>query len=353
MATDAQLAANFENAKKSSGPKTAPGKRISSGNSTKHGLSGRAIVADDDRADPVRRDEIRRRRDRWDAELPRSVPDRAAAIEHLVALSLRIDDCMRAYEALFADGAEEARGDWEHSREVEAAALAEGLARRPERVVRQLASTKQGVELLLGRWEALGKSLELGSWDESDSAMALDLLGVAPALRKPGQTALDAPAGSDAPAHVRSVIAAEVARLRGRLETVLVASDARARGEAGSARAVLLSKPAALILRYEREATRRFRRALQDAYATRDDATELAPGPVPDPSPARPSSVEPEPEPEAVPVAADADWDWDEEEIEVESGPAPEPAASSAAAPSRLNRRARRARAARLRRLGL
>jgi hypothetical protein len=40
MATDKQIAANRANAKRSTGPKTAAGKRRSSGNAYRHGLSG-------------------------------------------------------------------------------------------------------------------------------------------------------------------------------------------------------------------------------------------------------------------------------------------------------------------------
>src|SRR5262249_43971172 len=153
---------------------------------------------------------------------------------------LRLDDCMQAYEALLVEQVQSAQGDWEHHREVEAAELAEGLARRPGRVARQLAGTKQGAELLLGRWDSLRQARELGSWDEAARAAALDPLGVDRAFRKPGQTALDTPEGSDATAHVRGVIESEAERLRDRLEAVLVASDARDRDRAEAGRSVLL-----------------------------------------------------------------------------------------------------------------
>src|SRR5947209_1652390 len=82
---------------------------------------------------------------------------------------------------------------------------AEGLRRRPGQAAARLGETKQGAELMLGRWESLRKSLDRGTWDESDRSSALDLLGVDRAFRKPGQTILDAPEGSDATACVRAV----------------------------------------------------------------------------------------------------------------------------------------------------
>jgi hypothetical protein len=50
MATDAQIAANQANSKRSSGPRTENGKASSARNATRHGLSGHIfVVADDER----------------------------------------------------------------------------------------------------------------------------------------------------------------------------------------------------------------------------------------------------------------------------------------------------------------
>jgi hypothetical protein len=46
MASSAQLRANRSNAKKSSGPKTAGGRRVSSRNATRHGITGEAKESD-------------------------------------------------------------------------------------------------------------------------------------------------------------------------------------------------------------------------------------------------------------------------------------------------------------------
>src|SRR5262249_10872769 len=71
-----------------------------------------------------------------------------------------------------------------------AAELATRLPRRPEVVSWQLQETLQGVELLIGRWEVLGKSLALsGTWDETQRAAALDLMGV-PRDQRQGWTPL-------------------------------------------------------------------------------------------------------------------------------------------------------------------
>src|SRR5206468_1052467 len=60
-----------------------------------------------------------------------------------------------------------------------AEALAARLARDPARVSRQWRATRQGCDLLIERWEALGRALDrLGAWDEAQQSLALDLLGV-------------------------------------------------------------------------------------------------------------------------------------------------------------------------------
>ena len=108
------------------------------------------------------------------------------AVDAMVAMTFRIDDCRAAFVALAAEQAEEAATDWDHARKVEAEATAEGLRHRPGTAAAKLGETRQGAELMLGRWESLRKSLDQGTWDESDRSAALDLLGVDRAFRAAG-----------------------------------------------------------------------------------------------------------------------------------------------------------------------
>ena len=342
MTTELQRATNLRNATLSTGPSSARGKRASSGNSRKHGLSGRRADVD-----PARADEAEALRDRYLADLRPASAEGREAIDVMVAMTLRIDDCRAALLALAAAQAEEAATDWDHARKVEAEATAEGFRRRPGTAAAKLGETKQGAELMLGRWESLWKSLDQGTWDESDRSSALDLLGVDRAIRKPGQTILDGPEGGDATACVRAVIEAEVSRLRSRLATTLDRADGRSRAEAGTALSVLLSKPAALIFRYEREAERRFNAALRVVLAARGrespsppDRRAPAPAPRPAALPAPTAAVAPAPP--AAPAGAGLILAATFSAAAVDPAPAPRP----------LNRRARRAEAARLRRAG-
>ena len=217
------------------------------------------------------------------------------------AMSLRIEQCENSLDALFVEQQSKARTDWEHARKAEALAVARGLARNPAEVVAQLAGTKQGVALMIERWDQLAKSLAMGLWDEADRGNALDLLGVDPAFRKPGQTVLDGPEDNSS-ARIGGVIDAEIARLRERLAAILGPADDLAREQAEASLTVLLSKPAALILRYEREAVRRFHAAMKLAHdAPKDDVgpTVFDPGPYPGPEP----EPRPEPEPADAPPA--------------------------------------------------
>jgi hypothetical protein len=230
MATQAQIDANRRNAKKSTGPKTPPGKAASGQNATTHGLSGGAALV------PPEHEAEGRRHKRWSLEIKPGTLTGRLAIGRAVVWSLRIEDCQRALDAIAVEESERARRDWDHARRVEALSLAERLARRPALVVGQLQETRQGAAVMIERWEALARSLELGSWDESDRSAALDLLGVPRELRKPGQTPLDAADGFEEPARVRAAIDGEVARLRDRIEAVLAASDAGAGAGRGRAR---------------------------------------------------------------------------------------------------------------------
>jgi hypothetical protein len=250
MATQAQIDANRQNAQLSTGPTTPEGKAASSKNSNKHGLSGKTILVGDEH-----RDEAARRWNQWHDHFQPG-PAGHYALDVMVAMSLRVEQCQKTLDGLFVAQTTEAKLDWNGLRRREAAILAEGLARRPESVAARLDETRHGAELLLERWEYLAETFDRGEWDESARAIGLDLLGVPRGLREPGRTALDPPDG-EGPAAIRAAIDGQVARLKWRLDNVHIATDELARSQAEASQQVLLSKQAKLILRYEREALRR------------------------------------------------------------------------------------------------
>ncbi len=185
MATARQIAANQANSACSSGPRTPSGKRASSANSYKHGLSGRGIVLPHHELAV-----IAARLDGWGQSLrPRDDYD-AFMVQTAVVESVRVDRCRLHEVALRERLADRAADFWEIDRKLAAAELAAALPRRPETVSWQLQKTIQGVDLLIGRWEVLGKSLALsGTWDDPQRATALDLMGV-PRDQRQGWTVL-------------------------------------------------------------------------------------------------------------------------------------------------------------------
>jgi hypothetical protein len=174
MATARQIAANQANSLRSTGPRSPEGKSVARANSYKHGLTGRGVVMPQDEAEVAL--------ERFDAWCDRFAPADdydARMVETAAFESVRVDRCRLHEVALREHRALRARDFWDIDRRRAAAELAARLPKSPETVAWQLQETLQGVELLIGRWEALGKTLAMtGTWDEADRSEALDLLGV-------------------------------------------------------------------------------------------------------------------------------------------------------------------------------
>jgi hypothetical protein len=190
MATARQIAANQANSLRSTGPRSPEGKSVSRANSYKHGLSGSGVVL------PLDEEEVVGERfAAWCATFRPADDYGARMVETAAFESVRVDRCRLHERALRERTALRARDFWGVDRRRAAAELAARLPRRPEVVSWQLQETLQGVELLIGRWEYLGKTLEMtGTWDEPQRATALDLLGV-PRDQRRGWTPLVPEAG--------------------------------------------------------------------------------------------------------------------------------------------------------------
>jgi hypothetical protein len=174
MATARQIAANQANSLRSTGPRSPGGKSVSRANSCVHGLSGRGVVLPSQELDA-----IAARFDRWGQSLGPRDDHQAWLVETIAVESVRVDRCRLHEVALRLRLTARAEDFWDIDRRRAAAELAARLPRSPETVSWQLQETLQGVELLIGRWEALGKTLALtGTWDDQQRSEALDLLGV-------------------------------------------------------------------------------------------------------------------------------------------------------------------------------
>ena len=284
MATDRQIEANRRNAGRSTGPTSEAGKARSRANATKHGMAGASAVVE-----PGLSAAFQERRARWAAEQQPVGEAAGWALDRAVAASLRIEACERSMEELTAASRERARLAWDQDRAVEAATTFGRLARDPVLASRQLQTSLAGVERLLEAWLGLAATLVDGEdWSESEASRALDLLGVDADLRS-GRTLVDGPAGSDPVAYRRELVREEVDRLEALAEEAMAPLDAMERRLAMEGDAALWSKPARLVLRYERDAWRRFRESMQEVQAPAPPPAIAAPIPAVEDRPEAPS----------------------------------------------------------------
>jgi hypothetical protein len=248
MATQAQIEANLANSTRSTGPSSPRGKEISRLNSCQHGLAGSGgVVAPGDRAKVEARAAALREEFHPGSEFERSL------VEQMAVDSVRLERCREAYLTLCEVHASRAALCWDEDRRAEA----EG--RDPARTRRRLEQNRHGCELLIERWEGLGRILGgSGTWDDSQRSMALDLLGVPLELRA-GTTSVDPPEGDESEAKVFRLllVEAQLERLRSRKARAFDLLDEQDRQLAEAGIGAELSKPLKLIARYESAAWRR------------------------------------------------------------------------------------------------
>jgi hypothetical protein len=254
MATQAQIQANLKNSLSSSGPSTPEGKEISRRNSCKHGLAGSGgVVAPGDRAKVEARAASLREEYQPKTEIERSL------VEQMAVDSVRLDRCREAYLTLCEDHANRAALCWDEDRRAEAEEIAARLKWDPARTRSRLGQTRHGCELLIERWEGLGRILrESQDWDDSQRSLALNLLGVPLELRV-GATAVDPPEGDQSESKVFRLllVEAELERLRLRKAHAFDLLDEQDRELAEAGIGAEFSKPLKLIARYESAAWRR------------------------------------------------------------------------------------------------
>jgi hypothetical protein len=335
MATERQIQANRLNALKSTGPRTLEGKAISRANAVKHGLAADVLVSDSIK------DALDARLAEWDDHYKPDTPDKCFALGAAVACTFRIEECQANLEAIAGEHCSRARRTWDLDRAADAAILLGKLAKRPEVILPQLEASKHGVELLLTLWGRLSLSLESkgGVWSAEEVATAFDLCGVPSQLRD-GRAPFDpAEPGADVLEHRRLFLIEQGDRLIRSLSGGLDRADHDAKGYTATAAFALTTKRAALVLRYEREAWKRYDAML--AAAKGQTQPQAAP------------------KKEVAPPRKDVDYSpeaveemLDEMEAEIENPRKPDPAVEFEPAAKQgrpLNRRARRRMAAKAR----
>jgi len=220
------------------------------------------------------------RRAKWAAEQEPVGEAAGWALDRAVAASLRIERCERAIEEVTVAARERARLAWGQDRAVEAATIFGRLAGDPVLASRQLRASLAGVELLLEAWLGLAATLVDGEdWSESEASRALDLLGVAADLRS-GRTLVDGPEGTDPVEYRRELVREEIDRLEALAEEAMIPLDEGERRLAMGGDVALLSGPAKLVLRYERDAWRRYRESIRQVQDQAPSPAIAAPAPT-------------------------------------------------------------------------
>ncbi len=287
MASDKQIAANRENAKRSTGPSEAARERTRF-NAVKHGMASELAEFE-----AAASDAFADRKQKWGA-IHRPTDDLGEwALDQAVAASIRIEKCGRTIERLSSVGQVRASVAWDQDRAVEAATIFGRLAKDPFLVARQLETTLHGVRMLIDAWFGLTEPLEAGrDWSDDEASKALDLLGVA-LDRRSGRTPIAAPEGIDALAFHHAVTLDEIERLEAVRDEVMQPLDEMNREIAIEGDLALLSKPAQLAMRYERDAWKRYREAMKVLQSPTPAPMPVAP--IPPTVTARPSPARPQP----------------------------------------------------------
>ena len=258
MATAAQVFANMNNSKLATGPRSVPGKASSRGNSRKHGLASETILPE------TTHPGFASRLAEWVEDLPVETAVQRLALETVVAMTFRLAECAAAYRGAVDEQKDRARHAWEIDRIGDAADLLGALSRRPEVVAPRMRGSAQGIAAMLTLWDRLGEALDAkeGAWSESEVSTACDLLGIPIHLRD-GRLPFD-PLDPMADRHEYrdTFTRRESERLRDAMEGGLAELDSRGRERAESGASALQSKPVRLVLRYEREAARRYDKML-------------------------------------------------------------------------------------------
>jgi hypothetical protein len=295
MASERQILANQRNANRSSGPSES-GKARSRLNATKHGMAAKLPEVEAGLSP-----EFLDRRAKWAANF--HLVDEAAewALDQAVAASLRIERCDRTIDGIVDASRDRATLAWDQDQAVEAASIAGRLAKDPLLASRQLETSRAGVVLLLELWLRLVEAIRTaGGWSDADASKALDLLGVHAEMRS-GRTPIDAPEGSDTTAFREALALDEIERLKSLRDNVMDELDEIERNRAMLGDAALFSKPAKLVLRYERDAWKRYRESIR---ILRDQTVEASPTPLGAtirPAPAKPPEPRPAPPPDPEP----------------------------------------------------
>ena len=172
MATSpARRAANRKNAMKSTGPRTADGKRRSSANATKHGLRSEALnLTDEDQA------KVNKQFDALAACLDlRDEADRLMCLKASVS-AIKLERCIAHEFATVSMNVRNAISDYDEERHAEVRRIANGFGDDPAGARRRLMRTNEGIDFLIDRWKDMREALDQTGEFSHDDLLRVDYL---------------------------------------------------------------------------------------------------------------------------------------------------------------------------------
>jgi hypothetical protein len=334
--TEARRQASRENGKKGRGPVTEEGRRASSRNALKHGLTAETLVAPEDM------DALRERVEAWAEAAGPGDTIEGWLVERAAWASVRLDRVARREMAEIARRRRAAAEAFDSLQERRASESLGILASFPAQAVRLLTGCAPGRERLRALWSSWADRVEAGAEvDRASEDEALRLLGHDPARGRdpePGTPAAELLALSEALPDSRPALAA-FARARAEdldaLGRLLAAEEEDARALAIN-RALLDDSPAGhLQRRYETAVTSDLHRALLE-LRRHQDRRLAGSEPEGDPPFAAPFFCRPEAvrnEPDAPELVDSIELGNDDPAPKSAAGPAPTPEPADAPMP--------------------
>ncbi|WP_435019358.1 hypothetical protein TA3x_001254 [Tundrisphaera sp. TA3] len=325
----ARLAANRANARKSTGPTSPEGRRKSSRNALKHGMTGEGIVLPPDEAAEVDASTAQ-----LVAEMKPSGLMGRMLLRRIAVFHHRLDKCGRHDAAMTAQRVRDAARARDAARRAEVNDLGAILDIDPDRAVTRMLETPEGIDGLIEAWQVLRGKLDRPKtpkspeWSVHDDRRVDHLLGRHPGMHPPTPfdpilRALrgdfsglrdDQGAGLSRNARKRwareqlaRLIDDEVQALRELRPLIDDEAEAADRAEAGDRALFDPSKEAQLARKYEAAAERALFRALREFHEVEERAAApAAPAPVPPPPQPAPPAPRPRVAAPALPAATPA-----------------------------------------------